>query len=532
MAVIQTGTTKVETKPVYRTYEDFDYDKLNLYAGLDCIATSKLLSKIFPRLIEKPEFIESVSEDTFNKVNLKALVDVNEEVTLKTLDYILDLEINGMRYDCDENRRIHARMIEEIAILEDSVFKMIGKEINYSSGVEMQKFLYGERGFTAPYTTTSGEPSTDGDALLILAGIDHKEPGNYIPAKEEYQYLAWLAKLKDIKSANLMFIANYVGDFVKRDGRIHASYNLHGTSSFRITGSDPNFTQLPRDKHGYSIRNCYTVDPGNVMLLFDFSSAEMKILACLSGDDAMKEACFKGFDFHTFTASTMLGVHYDEFKAVLKDKTAKENARYKQLRQGAKAVGFGIVYGSSAKGIAAGLNISEDEAKGLINLYFDKFPKVRTFIDTTHTQAKLNQRIVTPFGQQRQECGTLPCFRKTAAYNAALRNGQNCAIQSPTSTLGLVAFSELNNSGMKPLGGKAICTVFDSCEWEVPLNNAAKAIEAGFRYMNDWPMEFFPWLDIPIGVEAEIGTSWGNAEVVHRGVTQAEIEKIIASKTS
>jgi hypothetical protein len=93
-----------------------------------------------------------------------------------------------------------------------------------------------------------------------------------------------------------------------------------------------------------------------------------------------------------------------------------------------------------------------------------------------------------------------------------------------------VAFAELNNSGMKPLGGKAICTVFDSCEWEVPLHNAAAAVEAGFKYMNDWPMEFFPWLDIPIGVEAEIGTSWGNAEVVHRGVTQAEIEAIILTK--
>jgi len=532
MAVIRTREAKAETKPVYRTYEDFDYNKLNLYAGLDCIATSRVLSKVFPRLVDRPEFIESISGDTFNKVNLPALIDVNEDVTLKALDYILDLEINGMRYDCEENRRIHTRMTEEIGQLEDSVFKMIGKEIKYTSGVEMQKFLYGERGFTAPHMTTSGEPSTDGDALLILAGIDPKEPGNYVPIKEEYQYLASLAKLKDIGSSHNMFIKNYIDDFVDRDGRIRAKYNLYGTSSFRLTGDSPNFTQLPRPKHGYNIRDCYTADVGEVFLAFDFSSAEMKILACLSGDEAMKDACVKGFDFHTFTASTMLGVPYDDFKAILKDKNHKDNFRYKQLRQGAKAVGFGIVYGSSVRGISLGLNISEDEAKALINLYFDRFPKVKTFIETSHNQAKLNNVIVTPFGQRRQEYGTLPCFKKTAAYNAALRNSQNCAIQSPTSTLGLVTFAELNIKGMKPLMGKALSTVYDSCEWTVPLARAAEAVEAGFKYMNDWPMEFFPWMDVPIGVECELGTSWGNAEVVHRGITQAEIVGIIQSLKS
>lgn len=80
---------------------------------------------------------------------------------------------------------------------------------------------------------------------------------------------------------------------------------------------------------------------------------------------------------------------------------------------------------------------------------------------------------------------------------------------------------------MKPLGGLAICTVYDSAEFEIPLSRAAEALEAGFYYMDDWPVKNFDWLDLPIGVEAEIGTSWGNAEVVHRGTTQAEIEALI-----
>jgi DNA polymerase-1 len=516
-----------ETKPVYNTYEDFNYDDLNLYAGLDCIATSKLLSKLYPKLAEEPSFIVDMKGNKPVYTKLKSLIEVNEEVTLPALDYILDLEQNGMKYDKVENRNIHGRMTEEVGILKDSIFSMIGHEIDLNSGTKVAEFLYVEKGFTPPGLTATGEPSTDGEALLKLAGLDPLNPGRYITPDPSLQYLAWMAKQKDISSVHGLLIKDYIEDFVKSDGRVHASYNLHGTSSFRITGGEPNFTQISRPRHGYNIKDCYIVDEGEVFLALDFSSAEMKILACLSGDEAMKDACVKGFDFHTFTASTMLGVPYDEFLAVLKDKTAPKNAEYKQLRQGAKAVGFGIVYGSSAKGIAFGLGISDEEAEKLIALYFDRFPRVKTYIANKHRDAILNRRIVTPFGQRRQSYGSYDVFKKTAAYNASLRGMQNCSIQSPTSTLGLLAFAEMNEKGIKPLGGKALATIYDSCEWSIPLDKAAEALEAGFYYMNDWPQEYFPWLDIPIGVEAELGTRWGNAEVVHRGTTQAEIEALI-----
>lgn len=519
-------------KPVYNTYEDFPFDDLNLYAGLDCITTSAVLSKLFPMLVDEPIFITDVNQVDKKNIpstrKLKALVEVNDEVTLPALEYIIDMEINGMKYDAEMNRRLHVQMTDEISMLKDSIFKMIGKEIDLNSGVKMAEFLYKEKGFIAPYTTTAGEPSTDGDALLTLAGIDPTNPGRYLSPDPDLQYLAYIAKYKDIFSAHNMFIKSYIEDFVDDDGRIRASYNLHGTSSFRITGSDPNFTQLPRAKHGYNIRDCYTVDEGNVFIAFDFSSAEMKILACLSGDEAMKEACFKGFDFHTFTASTMRMVPYDEFLRILKDRTHPLNAEYKQARQGAKAVGFGIVYGSGAGGIAAGLGIEIEAAQALIDLYFNKFPKVKDFIQDAHNSAIWNNMIVTPFGQRRKEYGAKDCFKRTAAYNAALRNSQNCKIQSPTSTLGLITFAEMNRGGIKPMGGMALSTVYDSAEWEVPLSRAAEAVELGFYYMNEWPMEHFPWLDVPIGSECEVGTTWGNAEVVHRGTSQVEIETLIA----
>lgn len=209
-------------KPVYNTYEDFRYDDLNLYAGLDCIATSKLLSRLYPKLAEEPSFIIGMDGGNPIRENLKSLIQVNEEVTLPVLEYIIDMEINGMKYDRVKNREIHSRMTEEIGILRDSIFSMVGHELDLNSGVKMAEFLYVERGFTPPGLTTSGEPSTDGEALLKLAGLNPLDPGRYITPDPKLQYLAWIAKYKDINSAHNMFIKDYIEDFVKSDSRIHA----------------------------------------------------------------------------------------------------------------------------------------------------------------------------------------------------------------------------------------------------------------------------------------------------------------------
>lgn len=184
------------------------------------------------------------------------------------------------------------------------------------------------------------------------------------------------------------------------------------------------------------------------------------------------------------------------------------------------------MYGSSPAGIAMQLNVTKDEAQRLMNLYFNAYPGVKLFIEESHNMAIWNQKVITPFGQRRQEYGTYDCFKPTAAYNAALRNSTNVRVQSTTSTLGLIVFAELNKA-MKKLGAKAICTVYDSAEFEVPIKNAAAAIELSFYYMNEYPQTVFPWLTLPIGCEGELGISWGNCEEVHRGVTQEECENVI-----
>lgn len=172
------------------------------------------------------------------------------------------------------------------------------------------------------------------------------------------------------------------------------------------------------------------------------------------------------------------------------------------------------------------LNLTKEAAESLIALYFKAFPRVKNYIDNSHKFAIYNQMAITPLGQRKRQYGTYDCFKQTAAYNGSLRNSQNVIIQSATSTIGLVTFAEINNQ-IKKLGGKSICTVFDSWEAQVPLEKAAEVINLVYNIMNTYPQQMFPFMELPIGCEGDVGISWGETEVVHAGVTQLEIEEIV-----
>lgn len=507
------------------TYEDFDFEKLNVYAGIDCIATSDLLSAIFPKIIEEEPIIDFDSKG--KRLDLKAppIIDSFHGLEIPAHEFILDLEINGMGYSVARNEFLSRKMTEELLELENKIWMGIGKKIDLNSGPAVAKFLYEEKGFVVPGLTKGGEPSTDGAAILTLAGLDPLG-GKYVAKDPALQYLADMAKRRDISSVHNTFIKTYVQDWVKRDGRIHPSYNQFGTSSFRITGSDPNLTQLPRPRHGYNVRSCFTEDRGYVFISFDFSSAEVKVLANISREPAMLKAIAEGLDFHSFSASSMRGIPYEEMMAVLGDQSHSKYKEYKELRQLSKILTFSILYGSSVGGIAMQLYIEKSEAERLIGLYFRAFPKVKEYIENSHRFAKYNQLTMTPLGQRKRQYGTYPCFTKTASYNGSLRNSQNLIIQSTTSTIGLVTFAELNNR-IKQFGASSTCTVFDSIEIKCPVDRAAEVINLAYETLDKYPMEAFDFLQLPIGCEGDVGISWGETKVVHPGVTQAEVLAIL-----
>lgn len=505
-------------KPIYYTYEDFPIEDLMIYGGIDCIVTTELAGRLNRYIYEEPEYVWIERDVTGKRVKRKdklmSIAESYEKYTAKAHEFIMDLEVNGIKYDVELNKILKSQLEMEIAELERLIWVSLpGINFNLDSGQQLGHYLYEVRGFEVNRRTKTGEPSTDGEAIKELA----------IRYPEEKIWLEPLAKRGDLSSIYRTFVSTYVEDFVKRDGRIHASYSLHGTGSFRIAGDSPNLTQLPRPKHGYDLRRMFTVSRGNIFMAFDFSSAEVKILGALCKDENLLKSIREGLDFHSFSASHLFNIPYEQFIYDLKHGSKELKAERKEQRQVCKVLTFSIIYGSSAGGIAGQLNVTKERAQELLSLYFKLYPGIKVYIDNTHDMAKENHMVVTPFGQRKREFGAMSIFEETAVYNGCLRNAQNVRVQSTTSTFGMMCFAQLNEA-IKPLGAKSLCTVYDSIEIEVPLAVAAEVLELAFLHLNDYPVEIFDWLDLSVGVDAEIGLNWGDAVHVERGITQTQIE--------
>ena len=503
-------------KPVYLTYEDYPIEDLLTYAGIDCLVTSGLASKLMPILSEEPKYTFFTGKSHKKVIrNVPSMISSYENYTAPALEFIVDMELNGFLYDVKRNAEVKLQMEKEIEKLETQIFSAIGKRINLDSGDILGNFLYVEKGFEVNSRTKTGEPSTDGAAVLAIAK-DHPE----------LTWLPLLAKRNDISSLYRTFVANYVKDFVKSDGRIHPSYNLHGTGSFRLSGEEPNLTQLANPKHGYNIREFYGVPDGCVFLAADYSSAEVKILGALCRDEKLLQAIAEGKDFHSYSASEMHGIDYEEFVSVLGNDQDPKYKSYKRLRQGAKSLTFSIIFGSSTKAIALGLGVSEEEALRLIGLYFDNFPGIGTYVENSHLMAQENHYVMGPFYQRKQTFGAQDVFKGTAVYNGAKRLSQNVRVQNTASSFGLYNFAKLN-SAIKVFGGKSICSVYDSLETEIPFSYIAQAVDLTFVHLEDNPVQIFDWLTLPVTIDVEIGFNWGVTKHVKRGATQAELEEIL-----
>jgi len=487
------------------SYADFNVDELHLYAGIDTYVTSRLLKALQPEMIKQ----ESLAEGT----PLKSVMKVYEELVTPAFEFILDMELTGILYDVQQNLEFKKQFQEDFGRLEEIFKPQIGST-NVHSDEQLSNLLFKVMNLPVLVRTSKNAPATDGDTLKLLAN------------QTGHAWLNDLAKYKDLTHAYNTFLGTYVEDFVKPDGRIHPTYNLHGTSGFRISGEYPNLTQLPRAKYGYNIRKCYTVPDGYVFLALDYSSAEVKVLANICRDEKLLEALAAGLDPHTFSASKIFKIPYEELAAVLADDSHPLYKEYKNKRQLAKAVTFGILYGSTARGIAEKNNVTQTEAESFIAMYLDEFPGIRKYVSKTHMEAIQNKFVVTPFGRRKRQWGADLLFKGTAAWGASLRNSQNSVIQSTASDIGLMAFSELNKR-IKHLGARCICTVYDSIEIECPSDKVAEVLEIAFYVMDDWIVDVLPWMTLPIGVEAELGKNWGECKVVHRGSSQHQLMKVL-----
>jgi DNA polymerase-1 len=296
------------------------------------------------------------------------------EVELPLIEVLAGMERAGIAADTDHFAAMSASLGGEVKSAEQSAYAVVGREFNLGSPKQLQEVLFNELGLPKTKRIKTGY-TTDSEALTGLL------------AQTEHPVLAYLLRHRDV--ARLKSIVDSLIPMAGEDGRIHTTYNQMIAATGRLSSTDPNLQNIPiRTEEGRRIRQGFVVGSGyECLLTADYSQIELRIMADLSGDKALAEAFASGHDFHAETASRVFGLPPNEITV--------------ELRSKIKAMNYGLAYGLSAYGLSQQLRITPDEARGLMEGYFEQFGGVRDYLFEVVAQARKDGYTETILGRRR-----------------------------------------------------------------------------------------------------------------------------------
>ena len=399
------------------------------------------------------------------------------DIDLPLVAVLAIMERTGAAIDVERLAQLGASTGEEIEGLRAQIFELAGQEFNVDSPKQLGHILFEVLGLPARKKTQRGY-STDAKVLKDLSEI-HELPALVLRYRE-------LAKIK----------STYIDALPRMragDGRVHSSFNETVTTTGRLSSSDPNLQNIPvRTQFGRHIRECFVpLEPGCKFLSADYSQIELRLLAHLSGDEALIQAFTSGADFHASTASRVFDVPIDQV-------TPEQRSR-------AKAVNFGIVYGQQAFGLAQSLGISIVEAKGMIDRYFEVHPGVRAYLDETVEQARANGYAETMFGRKRHIPELHAANGNTRGFGE--RTAMNHPMQGSAADIIKLAMRQLQRHLMEE-GFKArlLVQVHDELDFSVP-DGEVEALSAMVRDV----MEHVAELKVPLLADISAADTWAEA---------------------
>jgi DNA polymerase-1 len=367
-------------------------------------------------------------------------------------------------------------MTGAIDALQKDIWADAGHEFNINSPKQLGDVLFGEMMLPSGKKTKTGW-STNADELEKLRG---KHP--VIQKVLDYRMLT---KLKSTYADGLLKV-------ISPDGRIHTSFQMTVTATGRLSSTEPNLQNIPvRKELGSEIRRMFVAPPGKVLVDADYSQIELRLLAHISGDAAMKEAFKSGMDFHTVTASKVFNVPVENVSHI--------------LRSRAKAVNFGIVYGISAWSLANDIGVSTAEAKEYMDAYYARYSGVRQYMNSVVEKARADGYVSTLFGRRRY----LPELKSTNFNTRSFgeRVALNMPIQGTAADIIKLAmvnvYSRLKNEGLE---AKLILQVHDELIVECPESEEEKV-----KKLLDEEMENAVHLSVPLTAEAKSGHTWAEA---------------------
>ena len=442
-----------------KSMRDVDLDKLSEYACEDADVTLQLASVITPD-IEK-----------------RGVAEVCYDVECPLIPVLVDMEYEGIRLDTESLAAFSKQLAGEIEDLQNIIFSEAGHEFNIDSPKQLGVVLYDELELEKnPKKTATGQYSTREAELERLA-----------PRHEIIRNVLEYRNARKLKSVYVDQLPNYVNSDT---GRLHTHYSQAWTSTGRMQSNNPNLQTIPiRKERGKGIRAAFVArDDDHWLLSADYSQIELRVMAELSQDPGMMEAFAGGEDIHTVTASKVYKVDVDDVTREMRDK--------------AKTVNFGIIYGISAFGLQQRLNIPRSEAKELIDNYFEKYPGVQEYIDRTIAFAKENGYVATQTGRRRylRDINS----RSKTVVNAAERLAMNSPIQGTAADMLKLAMIKvhrtLRDGGFKT---KMLLTVHDEIVFDMPKSESETVMPAIEEAMKTaMPMS------VPIVVEMGTGKNW------------------------
>ncbi len=411
------------------------------------------------------------------EIEAQGTSQVCNEVECPLIPVLVDMEREGIRLDTDALAVFSQKLSDEIATLRDSIFKAAGHEFNIDSPKQLGIVLYDELALEKnPKKTATGQYST---REAELERLSHK-----------HQVIADVLDYRNARKLKSVYVDTLPLAVNADTGRVHTHYSQVWTATGRIQSNDPNLQTIPvRKERGKDIRAAFVPrDDQHLILSADYSQIELRVMAELSGDEGMLEAFQSGEDIHTVTASKVYKVRVDEVTREMRDK--------------AKTVNFGIIYGISAFGLQQRLNIPRYEASELIDSYFEKYPGVQAYIDSTIAFAKEHGFVATTTGRRRYIRDINSKSRNVV--NAAERLAMNSPIQGTAADMLKIAMVRTHNALIE--GGfstKMVLTVHDEIVFDMPIaeqDRVMPVIESSMK--NTLPMR------VPIEVELGVGRNW------------------------
>ena len=439
-------------------FDEVEVNRATEYAAEDSDMTWRLKGKLQPQLKD-------------------STLKLYKEIELPLLEVLAEIELNGVYVDRKHLTELSSKIDKQLLRLEKDIYVLADEEFNINSPKQLSVILFEKLKLPVVKKTKTGY-STDVSVLELLAA-EHKLPKQILSYRQ-------LAKLKST------YVDALPGEIFKNTGRVHTSFNQTVAATGRLSSSNPNLQNIPiRSDMGKEIRKAFTAEGDNMLLSADYSQIELRLLAHLSKDRALKDAFDKGEDIHARTAADIFGSSLDK---------VDENSR-----RMAKAVNFGIIYGLSAFGLSRQLNISRKDAKDFIDQYFLLYSKVRDFMDNTIAEARECGYTLTMFNRRRY----LPDLKSDNRQirESAERVAINSPIQGSAADLIKVAMIRLSRNLKKmKLNSKMILQVHDELVFECPVREK-KEIESLVRK----EMEEACTLSVPLVVDIGWGKNWNEA---------------------